>query len=32
MLGIYVIDSSPGLLGVIDRPGSHLPDQGDDAV
>jgi hypothetical protein len=31
MFGIYVIDSL-GFLGIIDRPGTHLPGQGDGAV
>jgi hypothetical protein len=31
MFGIYVIDHL-GFLGIIDRPGSHRPGQGDGAV
>jgi hypothetical protein len=31
MVGSYVNDSL-GFLGIIDRPGTHLPGQGDGAV
>ena len=31
MFGSFVIDSL-GFLGIIDRPGTHLPGQGDGAV